>query len=240
MYKAKALMEDFKLQAIAWILWERAILQTLISGCGAWIGIRNKIYQKLDEVKNKYLRMIYACPPSTANPALRSLAGMLSIKHRVWLEKLCVVARILHRDEEKENYAREILLEQLKRGWQGLTTEVTEICQLTGLPNVCNQYLSREEIEDAIIHNHLIEIRKEMEPFSKMNEIRKKDTRVMQEYMKQKSLENSRLEFLWKTNMIETRMNMKGKYQKDKYECPHCPEGRQPGGSLETSAHLMK
>ena len=106
MYKAKALMEDFKLQAIAgmeaaWILWERAILQTLISGCGAWIGIRNKIYQKLDEVQNEYLRMIYACPPSTAKPALRSLAGMLSIKHRVWLEKLCVVARILHRDEEK-------------------------------------------------------------------------------------------------------------------------------------------
>ena len=38
MYKAKALMEDFKLQAIAgmegaWILWERAILQTLLAGC---------------------------------------------------------------------------------------------------------------------------------------------------------------------------------------------------------------
>ena len=32
----------------------------------------------------------------------------------------------------------------------------------------------------------------------------------MQEYMKQKSLENSRLEFLLETNMIETRMNMKG------------------------------
>ena len=39
--------------------------------------------------------------------------------------------------------------------------------------------------------------------------------------------------------MIETWMNMKGKYQKDKYECPHCVEGSQPGGSLETSDHLM-
>ena len=33
---------------------------------------------------------------------------------------------------------------------------------------------------------------------------------------------------------------MKGKYEKDKYECPHCPEGSQPGGSLETSEHLME
>ena len=57
--------------------------------------------------------------------------------------------------------------------------------------------------------------------------------------MKQKSLSSSRIEFLWQTNMIDTRMNMKGKYKKDKYQCPHCYEGIQPGGSLETSDHLM-
>ena len=39
--------------------------------------------------------------------------------------------------------------------------------------------------------------------------------------------------------MINTRMNMKGRYPKDKYQCPHCPEGSLPGGSLETSEHLM-
>ena len=60
----------------------------------------------------------------------------------------------------------------------------------------------------------------------------------MQSYMNQKSLENRRLDFLWETN-IETRCNMKGKYKKDKYQCPHCWEGRQPGGSLETSSHLV-
>ena len=47
MYKAKALMEDFKLQAItgmegAWILLERAILPTLLTGCGAWVGVWKK------------------------------------------------------------------------------------------------------------------------------------------------------------------------------------------------------
>ena len=90
-----------------------------------------------------------------------------------------------------------------------------------------------------MINHHLIEIRKEMEPLSKMENIKKTDTRKMQQYMKQKSLENSRLEFLWETDMIETRCNMKGMYKKDKYECPHCWEGSQPGGSLETSSHLL-
>ena len=61
----------------------------------------------------------------------------------------------------------------------------------------------------------------------------------MQLYMKQKSLENSRLEFIWETNMIDTRCNMKGKYKKDQYQCPHCWAGNQPGGSLESSDHLM-
>ena len=89
-----------------------------------------------------------------------------------------------------------------------------------------------------MINHHLVEIMEEMEPLSKLEVIKKTDGRwKMQEYMSQKSLENSRVEFLWETNMIET--NMKGKYQKDQYQCPHCWEGSQPGGSLETSSHLM-
>ena len=55
MYKVKALIEDFRLQAItgmegAWILWEKSILPTLISGCGSWIGIGKKVYEKVDEI----------------------------------------------------------------------------------------------------------------------------------------------------------------------------------------------
>ena len=86
--------------------------------------------------------------------------------------------------------------------------------------------------------HHLMEIKKEMEHLSKLDKIKNQDTRCMQGYMKQKSLENSRLEFIWETNMIDTRMNMKGRYKKNQYECPHCQEGRQRG-VLETSEHLL-
>ena len=85
----------------------------------------------------------------------------------------------------------------------------------------------------------MLEIKKEMEPLKKLDKIKMTDTRKMQNYMMQKSLENSRTEFKWETNMIDTRMNMKGKYEKDKYQCPHCFEGSQPGGRLETSDHLL-
>ena len=133
MFKAKAMIEDFKLQAIAgmegaWILWERAILPTLLSGCGAWVGAGKNIYQKLDEIQNEYLRLIYSCPPSTPKPALRSQAGMPNMKHRIWLEKVSLVSSILHTKLDQDNYAREVLNEQIKMGLEGLTTEVKDIC----------------------------------------------------------------------------------------------------------------
>jgi hypothetical protein len=101
---------------------------------------------------------------------------------------------------------------------------------------VVTAYLYRSALLAA---SHLMEIKKEMEPLKKLVKIKLKDTRRMQKYMVQKSLENRRTEFKWETNMIDTRMNMKGKYEKDKYQCPHCVEGTQPGGSLEISDHLM-
>ena len=184
--------------------------------------------------------MIYACPPSTPKPSLRSQAGMVDCKHRIWIEKLCVVSKIMNpMEDQKENYAREILSEQQEQGWEGLTTEVAEICQLAGLPNVCKKYISRSDIVKAVELHHLKENKEEMKPLSKLDKIRNTHTRIMQKYMSQKCLQDSRLEFIWETNMIDTRMNMKGRYEKDKYECPHCHEGRQPDGSLETSDHLM-
>ena len=67
-----------------------------------------------------------------------------------------------------------------------------------------------------------------------MSKIQNIYTRARQPYMRQKSLENSGIEFLWESNIIETRVNMKGMYEKEKYQSPHCT-----AGSLETSDHLM-
>ena len=46
------------------------------------------------------------------------------------------------------------------------------------------------------------------------------------------------MEFLWDTMMLDTRTTMKGRYEKDKYSCPHCREGREEG-VLETPSHLL-
>ena len=94
---------------------------------------------------------------------------MLSMKHYIWLEKLCVATRIMNPvEEQKENYARQILLEQQEQGWEGLTTEVADICLQAGLPNACKKFLKRGDIVKALELHHLKEIKLEMEPLSKL------------------------------------------------------------------------
>ena len=77
-----------------------------------------------------------------------------------------------------------------------------------------------------------------MEGKSKCDNIRNLDTRKMQGFMLEKSLENSRMEVLWLTDMLDTRMTMKAKYNKQ-YHCPHCSDGRR-SGTLESPLHLME
>ena len=62
MCKAKAMIEGFKLQAVAGmegavVLWERAILPTLMSGWGAWVGAGKSVYLKLDKLTEKHKDM---------------------------------------------------------------------------------------------------------------------------------------------------------------------------------------
>ena len=92
-------------------------------------------------------------------------------------------------------------------------------------------------MEDALDFLHLQLVKRDMEEKSKCDRICNKDLRKMQSFMIEKSLENSRLEVLWLTNMIDTRTTMKGKY-KEPYNCPHCSDGLE-AGTLESPLHLM-
>ena len=239
MNEAKAIIEDFQMQAIggmagAWDLWERAILPSLLANCGSWIGIGNKIYKTLNEIQYTYLRMIYSCPPSTPLLALRTQAGMMDAEQRIWVEKVSLVAKILHSSQEEENLCREVLEVQLAMGWPGLIKEVQNICKTVGLEDVTKHYHRRDKILEYVQFYDMKIAKEKMLPLEKCKLIRDRDCRDVRPYMFKKSLQQSRMEFLWETAMIDTRTTMKSKYEKDKYECPHCEEG-----VLETPSHLL-
>ena len=214
---------------------KRAILPSLLANCGSWVGIRAN--KTLNELQNTYLRMIYSCPPSTPLLALRTQAAMMDCEHCIWVEKASLVARILHSSQGEDNLSREILEVQLAMGWPGLTREVQDICKKVGLQDVTKKYICRKEIYENIQCYDMKIVKEKMATLEKCQYIRNRDLRVIQPYMLEKSLQQSRMEFLWDTMMIDTQTTMKSKYEKDKYSCPHCDEGREQG-VLETPSHL--
>ena len=240
-YEAAAILKDYRIQAIggmmgAWDIWEKAIIPKLLANCGSWVGISSQTLKLLEETQNLYCSLVYACPSSTPKPALRGESALLDIEHRVYLEKVCLVTSVMFKYSEEENYARELMQEQLAMGWGGLTREVEEICSTVGLPNACQQFISREKILENIKLSSLRKLKLDMEGLSKQDEIKNQDLRKPQKYMEMISLEDSRLEFRWRTNMLDNRGCMGKKYPSK--ACPHCPEGRQEGVE-ETSSHWL-
>ena len=89
---------------------------------------------------------------------------------------------------------------------------------------------------EAIVCSSAQELKEQMAGLTKLEAISKEDLRVRQNYMETLSLEDARLEFRWRTGMLDNRANM-GRHYTGK-TCPHC-EDRREEGAIETSRHWL-
>ena len=91
---------------------------------------------------------------------------------------------------------------------------------------------------EAITLFNLMKVKEEMlaKAPKKLAEMIKIDCRKEQDYMKSVSLCDSRLEFRFQANMIETRTTMKNIYKQK--NCPHCKEGKEDGEE-ESPGHIL-
>ena len=152
-------------------------------------------------------------------------------------EKVSLVTKILNAtSDEEENYARDILQEQLNNGWDGLTKEVKEICKKVGLPNACTEFIHKEEIKKAMLVSNAKDLKEQMTGLYKLDHLMNEDLRLGQDYIKSLSLEDARLEFRWQTGMLDNRANMGRRYSGK--TCPHCESGREDG-AIESSQHWL-
>ena len=71
----------------------------------------------------------------------------------------------------------------------------------------------------------------------KLKEMARLDCRKQQDYMSNVSLLDSRLEFRYQSNMLDTRTTMSNKYKRK--ACPHCREGREDGVE-ESPGHMLE
>ena len=217
----------------AWDLWNMAIVPSLLSNCGIWTEIDTKSVQKLDEMQEAFIRRIMQVPISTPKVSLRSETGLLSMKLRIWGEKIKMVLAI--RKMDKTFLARQIYEEQVRLQWPGLAREVEVICRAIGIPDVNQSTVNKRDVDFAIQKVNREEIVMVMkDKYKKLDELVETENGLVKEYMKTKNITESRMLFRIRTKMLDLKENMKGRY-KSNLECDACDSQES-----ESQSHIMR
>ena len=234
-HEIKAVLDDYRLQAVggmmgAWDLWNLAVIPSLLNNCSTWIGISSKVVDRLEGIQEKYIRLMLEVPVSTPKVALRAETGLLSIKHRIWSEKVNLYLAL---KKMKDGLARQVLEEQIEQGWPGLAREVEEIGTKIGVPNIV--FVSKQSLKLAIRYHDKAEIMEKMiRDYKKLDQIKSDDPTIAKEYMERKSIADCRMIFRMRTEMINLKENMKNKYKGALVNCDACNMG-----VPESQTHVM-
>ena len=224
----KAIVEEYQMQAFGGLmaardLWERALIPSLLSGAGTWAGECKDAISLCDQLQNFFWRVVLKVPESCPKVALRCETGMLGMKWRVWEMKIFLLMRI--RNHSEDTLCRQIYEEGKSKGWPGLGQEVKEICEIINIPDVNEVSLPKTVIKKAVFDHHHTEMKAEVMSMKKLDQIKNDDLIQVQGYFENKSIENARMSFKLRSQMLENIPgNFKNKFKKDeeKLKCQHC------------------
>ena len=148
---------------------------------------------------------------------------MVGMKWRLWEHKILLLNRI--RNHSVDTLCRQIYEEGELRKWPGLGQEVREICEELNIPDANKEHVPKATVKEAVFNHHYDVMKEEIMKMKKLDPIKHEDFRVAQQYLKVKSIENGRMAFRIRTQMIDKIPgNFKNKYKKEthKLKCPHC------------------
>ena len=175
--------------------------------------VTSKIVDNLEAVQEKYVRLILEVPVSTPKASLRAETGLLSMKHRIWYEK---VNFLLSLRRKKEGLAKQVYEEQVLNGWSG------QICQCISVPSANQNMITKKELSLALRNHDRDEIAEKFTTYKKLDKIVNDDPTVVKNYMMEKSMADARLTFRLRTEMVDVKDNMRSKYKGAKVNCEAC------------------
>ena len=131
--------------------------------------------------------------------------------------------------------------EQRSNNWPGLSKEVTQICETLEIPDLNdNDFdISVASIKEAVMDHHDSELKEKIKKSTKMENVKEDDFSKVQEYLKGKSIENARMAFKIRCEMVEDiKGNFKSKYKRQGGEeallCQDCD-----CGEVQTQSHCL-
>ena len=215
----------------AWDLWNAAIVPSLLANCGTWTELPSKAIDMCDELQNLFIRIMLEVPISTPKVALRVEAGMLGMKQRIWVEKLNLAQ---FRRSGSKSLSGKIYIEQLEQGWPGLARDVEEICEEIKVSSINQNDVPKWMIRQAVTKHHAEEAKEEMG--KKLRNIKDEEIGKVKDYMGTHCITDCRLQFRIRTNMVDLKANMKGRYRDGDYSCLGCGDK----ATVEDQSHVLR
>ena len=204
----------------AWDLWNLAVIPSLMNNCSTWIGISSKLVDRLESIQERYVRLMLEVPVSTPKVALRTETGLLSMKHRIWGEKVNLTSSL---KRSQNGLAKQVYQEQLEQDWPGLAQEVQEICAKIGIPDVNKHHITKNSLKLALRNHDREEMMVKMtRDYKKLDKIKMEDPTKATEYMENKCLSDTRLIFRMRTEMVNLKDNMRNQYKGTSVNCEAC------------------
>ena len=164
------------------------------------------------QLQLNFLRQLFNVASSCPRPALRSEAGVLSIKHQIYKANLNLLFHI--RSLQDPSLAKQVYDQQLKYSWPGLVQEGQEICEKLGIPDVTKVKADKLELKNMVKKACREEDEKELKDkimkLDKLTLIKDDDTN-RKKYIETMSLSNTRIMFRHRTRMTENAGNYKGR-----------------------------
>ena len=151
-----------------------------------------------DDLQNFFWRVMFTVPESCPKIALTCETRMIRMKWRIWQDKILLVLRI--KNHHTDTLCRQVYDEG--RHKSGLSQEVSGICEELGLPDVNGVNVPKSEVRKAIFEHHCKDMVEIVNKQTKLEGIKREDFRNIQEYFDEKSIENSRMSFKIRSQMV--------------------------------------
>ena len=125
------------------LLWESCCVSSLLHNSGSWVGLSEPAEKRLEALQLWYLRLLLRQGPGAASGSLLWETKTLSIKLRIWREKLSLGLHIVRLSED--SLAKRIWTEQKLYGWPGLANECDKIVKELDIEDINITELSKED-----------------------------------------------------------------------------------------------
>ena len=237
------IIQDWRAQVVGGIdsalqMWEACCIPSLLTGAGTWVNITPAAERRLEALQHWFLRLVLRVGPGCPTPSLRWETGVLSMRMRVWVEKLMMVQHL--RNLDTSALARNIYDEQKEKNWPGLVKETKQICLQLNIPDCNDDNISKWGVKGY--RKYIIQKCKEKDEkdLMKMAEGKTKCAKIMTEkygkkaYMTENILSKVRKIFHTRVKMhlFASNYPKDNRFYKTDWTC-RC------GTNKESESHLM-